>query len=162
VTAVTQTLFREFVIRTPDIARALTAFLKQHVGPAVDRGTPLRVTVRESAKPKSRDQEAKYHAMFGDIAKQCEFMGKQWDADDWKRLLVDAFYRATKDDPDLSQEWGKVMPRMVPSLDGSGVVQLGAQTRRFTKKLASAFIEYLYAWGAEQGVQWSGEWEAAA
>lgn len=160
--AVTQTLFREFVLRSPEVAKGMQAFLSQHAGPAVARGTPLRVTVREYAKPKSRDQEAKYHAMFGDIAKQCEFMGKRWDADDWKRLLVDAFYRATKDDPDLAGEWGKVMPRMVPSLDGTGVVQLGAQTRRFTKKLASAFIEHLYAWGAEQGVQWSGEWEVAA
>jgi hypothetical protein len=160
--AVTQTLRKVYVLRSPEIAKGMNAFLSQHAGPALARGTPLRVSITESTKPKTRDQEMKYHAMFGDIAKQCEFMGKKWDADDWKRLLVDAFYRATKDDPDLSGEWEKVMPHMVPSLDGSGVVQLGAQTRRFTKKLASAFIEYLYAWGAEQGVQWPGEWEVAA
>lgn len=43
--------------------------------------------------PKSRDQEAKYHAMFSDIARQCTFMGQKWSADDWKRLLVDSFAR---------------------------------------------------------------------
>jgi hypothetical protein len=31
-------------------------------------------------------------------------------------------------------------------------VVLGTQTRHFTRKLASAFIEWLYAWGADAGV----------
>jgi hypothetical protein len=44
---------------------------------------------------------------------------------------------------------------VLPSLDGSGVVQLGIQTRRFTVRQASEFIEYLFAWGAENGVVWS-------
>lgn len=126
------------------------------------RMAPWGKVVTIADPKKSRDQEAKYHAMFGDIAKQCRFMAQTWDAEDWKRLLVDAFHRATKDDPDYRDEWVKVMPRMVPSLDGSGVVALGAQTRRFTKKLASAFIEFLHAWGAHEGVRWSAaQWEFA-
>lgn len=107
---------------------------------------------------KSRDQEAKYHAMFADIAKQCTFMGQKWSSDDWKRLLVDAFARAMQQAGTPLRHGG----RIVPSLDGGGFVQLGVQTRKFLKAEASEFIEYLHAWGAEQGVRWSAaQWEFA-
>jgi hypothetical protein len=43
----------------------------------------------------------------------------------------------------------------VPSLDGKRIVQLGLQSRRFGKSLASEFIEHLYAFGAENRVVWS-------
>jgi hypothetical protein len=114
-----------------------------------------KVTIEEAAK--SRDQEAKYHAMIGDIAKTCEFMGRKWDRDDWKRLLVDAFVRVMRDH---AKAQGNPDPfaeecRMVPTLDGSGFVQLGAQTRHFKKRMASEFIEFLFAYGAERGVIWS-------
>lgn len=100
---------------------------------------------------KSRDQEAKYHAMFSDVARQLEFMGEKRDAETWKRLLVDAFVRAKAAEGDPVQHLGSI----IPNLDGTGFVQLGAQTRRFSKKHASEFIEYLYAFGAERNVRWS-------
>lgn len=114
------------------------------------------VTVSEPKK--TRDQEAKYHSMFGDIAKHCAFMGQKMTPEDWKRLLVDAFARAMQAAGTPLRHGGRV----VPSLDGSGVVQLGIQTRNFLKREASEFIEFLLAWGAEQGVQWSDSWEVAA
>jgi hypothetical protein len=43
----------------------------------------------------------------------------------------------------------------VPSLDGSGVVQLGLQSRSLSRADASEFIEYLIAWGVDQGVIFS-------
>lgn len=107
--------------------------------------------------PKSRIQEEKYHAMIGDIAKQCEFIGQKWDTEEWKRLLIDAFVRVMREQakadnkPDPFGDHGRV----IPSLDGSGIVQLGIQSRRFSKPMASQFIEYLYAWGAERNVTWS-------
>lgn len=44
-----------------------------------------------SEPKKKRAQEEKYHAMIGEIAKQVEHIGRKWDADDMKRLLVDEF-----------------------------------------------------------------------
>ena len=41
-----------------------------------------------SEPKKKRAQEEKYHAMIGEIAKQVEHIGRKWDADDMKRLLV--------------------------------------------------------------------------
>lgn len=105
---------------------------------------------------KTREQERLYHSVFADIARDCKapMVGKA-DAETWKRLMVDAFYRATKDDDDLKAEWANRAPKMVPNLDGTGFVTVEIQTRRFTKKLAQNFITFLHAWGDEMGVKWS-------
>jgi hypothetical protein len=42
--------------------------------------------------------------------------------------------------------------KIVPNLDGTGIVQLGLQTRKFTKEQASEFVEWLYAWSANNGI----------
>lgn len=103
-----------------------------------------------SEPKKKRIQEEKYHAMIGDIAKQCEFMGKRWKADDWKRLMVDAFAKVMRDAGTPLHHDG----RIVPSLDGERVVQLGIQTSEFTVKEAAEFIEYLFSWGDDNNVAW--------
>jgi NinB protein len=112
---------------------------------------PDGYVVKVEPPAKSRDQEEKYHAMLGDIAKQVRIYGREWDREDLKRLLVDQFVRDMKEAGTPLSKQGAV----VPSLDGSGVVQLGVQTRRFLKKEAIAFIDWLYAFGAENGVLWS-------
>ena len=100
------------------------------------------LTLEIKAANKSREQEEKYHAMIGEIAEQASHLGSKWDAESWKRLLVWQFCK------DTGLNEGKI----VPSLDGSGIVQLGQQTRKFTKEQASEFVEWLHAWGAEHGV----------
>lgn len=109
------------------------------------------------APKKSREQEERYHAMIGDIAECCTFMGRKWSKEDWKRLLIDAFVRVMREQakvdgqPDPFANQGEV----VPALDGHGFVQLGVQSRGFKKAIASQFIEYLYAYGNENGVRWT-------
>lgn len=106
--------------------------------------------------PKSRSQENLYHAMIEDIAAQMTIHGLRWEDEDMKRLLLDQFHRDTLKDDELRKEWEKIGGgKIVPSIDGSGVVQLGVQSRKFSKRLASAFVEWLYAFGAEQGVTWT-------
>jgi hypothetical protein len=107
--------------------------------------------VQISEPTKKREQEEKYHAMIGDIAKQCEFMGGKLDADDWKRLLVDMFAKVMRDLGTPLHHDGRV----IPSLDYERVVQLGIQTRYFWVREAADFIEYLYAFGAENGVRFT-------
>ena len=106
-------------------------------------------TIQEPTK--NRLQEEKYHAMIGDIAKHCTFMGQRWASDDWKRLLVDAFAKAMREIGTPLHHDGRV----VPSLDGERVVQLGIQTKEFRVKEAANFIEYLYSYGSENNVRWS-------
>jgi hypothetical protein len=100
---------------------------------------------------KSRLQEEKYHAMIGDIAKCIPFMGKLIHRDDMKRLLVDSFAKVMRDAGTPLHHDGRV----VPSLDGERVVQLGIQTKDFRVREASEFVEYLYSFGREHGVKWS-------
>lgn len=110
---------------------------------------PEGFVVRVEPANKSRDQESMYHAIFADVARTRTFMGKKWDAETWKRLLVDAFARVKAEEGEPLQGHGA----MVPNLDHTGFVQLGVQTRRFTKKQASEFIEFLNAWMAEREVE---------
>lgn len=110
---------------------------------------------RFSEPKRNSDQSAKFHAQIDDIAAQYEIFGRKWNSEDMKRLLIDQFWRDTKDDEDLRALWDRVQPRMAPSLDGSGVVQLGAQSRMFPKRLASAFIDWLAAFGDENNIVWS-------
>ena len=112
-------------------------FLKERL--AVD----IKLIVNVQEINKSREQEEKYHAIIGDIAKQAQHMGAKWDAESWKRLLVDLFCK------EIGLDSGKV----IPSLDGAGIVQLGFQTRKFTKSQASEFVEWLIAWCSKNGIE---------
>lgn len=108
-----------------------------------------RVVISE---PKRRDlQNDKYHAQIDDIARQTEYAGRKWDADDMKRLLVDEFAEELR-------AAGQPLhhdSRVVPSENGRRVIQLGIQTSEFYVKEASQFIEFLRAWGDLRGVVWS-------
>jgi hypothetical protein len=115
------------------------------------RSAPEGFIVEIKQRIKSRDAEMKYHAMIGDIAAQVPLLGRHWDREDMKRLLVDQFVRDMKNAGSPLRNSGSV----VPSLDGTGIVQLGVQTRGFLKAEASAFIEWLFAFGAENEVLWS-------
>ena len=121
-------------------AKTLMTGLWPKVLVALESGKQLSMEIKATSK--SREQEEKYHAMIGEIAKQASHMGAKWDAEDWKRLLVWQFCK----DSGLNEG------RILPSLDGTGIVQLGQQTRKFTKEQASEFVEWLHAWGAENGV----------
>lgn len=102
---------------------------------------------------KKRAQEERYHAMIGDIAKQVEHIGRKWHTEDMKRLLIDDF----ADEMRMAGTPLHHDGRVIPSLDGQRIVQLGIQSRDFYVKEAAQFIEYLFAFGAARGVQWSDE-----
>jgi hypothetical protein len=149
-------MLRTFVLRDLHHVTGLTSFIAQNWLAMAKEGKPLAVAVREHKANKTREQEEKYHAMIGDIAKQYEFCGRLWEPEDMKRLLLDGFRRETVNDPEYADAWKRMAQvEMAPSLDGSGVVMLGIQSRRFGVKLANGFIEWLYAFGAENRIVWS-------
>ena len=120
-------------------AATLMQSLWPKVKAALAVGKKLTIEVKDASK--SREQEEKYHAIIGDIAKQAQHMGAKWDAETWKRLLVDKYCR----------EIG-INSQIMANLDSDGLVQLGFQTRKFTKEQASEFVEFLQAWAANNGV----------
>ena len=87
---------------------------------------------------RSNEQNALMHSLISKIAKQATHAGSQWDAEDWKRLLL--------------AQWSKEMGKIVPALDGEGIVQLGLQSRRLSKSEAVEFVEFIYAWASQSGI----------
>ena len=121
-------------------AHALILSLWSKIKVALDSGKRLSLEIK--AESKSRDQEEMYHSLIGKIAKQAEHQGARWDVESWKRCLVDQWAH------DSCMRLGRV----VPSLDGERIVQLGIQTRKFTKEQGTEFIEFLFAWSAQNGI----------
>lgn len=144
---------RTIMLRSEDQRALLHAIVDRL---PLDSERPMRAVFDDPLPAKSRDQEQKYHAMIGDIARQYEHCGRKWDADDMKRILLDQFRRDTIKDTDIAPLWaGMGGVDMAPSFDGSGVVMLGVQSRKFPLKLAIVFIEWLDALGAELNIKWS-------
>ena len=121
-------------------AQALMTSVWPKVREALVYGKKLTLEIKDQKR--SEDQNSKYHAMLGEIAEQASHLGSKWDAEDWKRLLVQEFCK----------EKGLPAGRVIPNLSGDGICQLGQQTRHFSKEQASEFVEWLHAWGAENGI----------
>lgn len=94
------------------------------------------VEVREPTRNLS--QNAALHALITDIAGRCDWAGRRWDVEVWKRLLVGAWSRANKE-PVV----------MLPALDGSGVELVYRRTSTLTKRECSDLMEFVAAWAAE-------------
>lgn len=100
------------------------------------------VTIQEPTR--TLDQNAALHAAISDIAKQLKWQGELMTSEDWKRLLTAAWSRAENQPV-----------KMVPALDGNGFDVLYRRTSSMTKAELSSLIDYLHAWGTDQGVKWS-------
>ena len=107
---------------------------------ALDGGAALVVSVKLQSR--SVEQNSMFHSIISQVSAQAEHAGSKWDAESWKRLLVDAYFA----------EKNERVGRVVPNLTGDGIVQLGEQTRKFTKLQASEFTEFCMAWAAQNGV----------
>ena len=107
---------------------------------ALAAGRKLTLEIKDASR--SNEQNEKYHAIIGDIAKQAQHMGAKWDAETWKRLLVDKYVR----------EIG-LTSKIMANLDNNGLVQLGFQTRKFTKEQASEFVAFLICWCDQNGIE---------
>lgn len=114
------------------------------------------ITIEEQDK-RTLDQNAKLHAMLGDIAKQSTHLNKILSTDDWKRLCVAQFRQDCIDNdiPKLSEYWRKNEFRIMPSLDGKSLVALGSPTRKFPVYVMAGFIDWLYQYAAENEIKLS-------
>jgi hypothetical protein len=66
-----------------------------------------------------------------------EWHGQTLSPEDWKDLLSAGLKREL---------------RIVPNLDGNGFVSLGVRTSTMTKAEFAAFIEFIYAFAAREGI----------
>lgn len=100
----------------------------------------------EVGEPKRNfDQNAKLHAVIGDIAEQAKFAGRKLTLTQWKTLLISGHAIATG----LGVE-------MVPGLEGEFVNIRESSAHMSVSRMAS-LIEYALAYGAQNGVIFGGE-----
>lgn len=83
------------------------------------------------------DQNAKMWAMLTDVSQQVEWHGLKLRPGDWKLIFLDALKREM---------------RVVPNIDGNGVVQLGASSSDLTKAEMVDLIELIMMFGAKHSV----------
>lgn len=94
---------------------------------------------------RSLDQNAKFHALCSDLARQCvEWGGMPRTAEDWKVLLVSGHAVATGLEAEL-----------VRGLEGE-LVMLRESTAAMSKSRGSSLIEYALSWCAENKIVLSG------
>jgi NinB protein len=94
-----------------------------------------RVSFKESKR--STDQNSKLWASLTDVATQVIWHGDRLSPDDWKLIFLDGLNREM---------------RNVPSLDGSGVVNLGRSSSNLSKSEFSNLLELIQMFGAQHGV----------
>ena len=97
---------------------------------------PFHVEVGEQIR--SVDQSDKFHAMCHDLAEQKQWGGVWLSTEEWKRLLVAAWMKAT----------GRQL-RILPALGGRGFECLYQRTSKLSKKEMAELIEFTDAWMAE-------------
>ena len=108
-------------------------------GLPTDENAPFVVEIK--VKTRSMEQNDKFHAMLGDIARQATWQGDTYDIYGWKNLLVSAHTIATK------QPY-----KLVTGIEGE-LVNVRERTSKMGVKRMASLIEYTTAWGVENGVQ---------
>lgn len=92
----------------------------------------------EISEPKRTDAQNKLlWPILTAISTQVQHFGLRLSPDDWKDLLTARYRRDV---------------RLVPNLDGDGMVALGMRTSNMTKAEFSDFLEAVFAFCAEAGV----------
>lgn len=102
-----------------------------------------RLVLELRPETRSDAQNRLLHSRINDIRNQCEWSGRRWDTEDWKRLLTAAWCRTRNEGV-----------QMVPSLDGRGFDVLYQRTSKLTRRECAELSEYAMAWGDSQGVKW--------
>jgi len=125
---------------SPSQATTVMKDLWPKIKDALELGKKMRLEIKESRR--STEQNDMFHSIIAQIAQKMGEAGSSWTADDWKRLLIDQWAHET------NRRIGKV----VPSLDGDRVVQLGLQSHKFTVEDSSEFIEFLIAWATKKEI----------
>jgi hypothetical protein len=108
---------------------------------------PPGTRVEFKATKRSLPQNARMHAMLGEIAAQVQWHGVWLKADDYKLIFLDALKREL---------------RIVPNLDGTGFVNLGRSSSDLSKEEMADLLTLIEMWGAQHGVVFNDPKEAAA
>jgi hypothetical protein len=120
----------------------ITATNRQHLAEKV-ASLPEGHDIKAGPRTRSLDQNAKLHAMFGELEKKAKYLGRRLTAPQWKTLLISGHAVATHLGAD-----------MVPGIEGE-FVNLRESSAQMSVARMTSLIEYIHAWAAENGVQFN-------
>ena len=134
---------RRFVVsrdnpKAAQVCESAIAEMRRRYGARED----FEVDVREPRR--TSPENRLLHALLGELARKLEWAGQKRDAETWKRLCVSAWCRANGESVEI-----------LPALDGHGIDIVPVRTSRLSKRACAELIEWIYAFGAEQGVEWT-------
>lgn len=132
-------------------SRAILTLISDHIrAKAIDwiRRAPPGTRVEFKGPRRTLDQNSLMWAMLTDVASQKEHAGRRYNTDQWKALFLHACGREVQ---------------FLPSLDGSTFIPWGQSSSDLSTQEMSDLIDFISAWGAENGVVFSqpGEEDAA-
>ena len=102
-------------------------------------GLPIGTRVTFKGPQRNLDQNAKLWAALTDVSRQKTLHGRRWTTDQWKCIFLEALGRETQ---------------FIPSLDGK-FIPYGRSSSDLSKEEFSELLDFISAWGAENGVIWS-------
>lgn len=98
---------------------------------------PFGTRIEFRAAKRTLPQNDRMWAMLTDIAEQKQHNGRKYAPDIWKALFMNALGREVQ---------------FIPTLDGTTFLPLGYRSSELSKGEMSDLIEFMLAWGAENGV----------
>lgn len=113
-----------------------SADLRKKAHRAIDRA-PDGYRVTFAAPKRSDEQNKRMWAMLSEVSRQVEYYGEMMTPEEWKDVFTAA----------LKKEL-----RVVPAIDGKGIVQIGLRTSKMSKAELSDLMELITAYGAAHGV----------
>lgn len=111
-------------------------------------GLPAGTRVEFKGPQRSIEQNDRMWAMLTDISRQKTLNGSKWSTNDWKIIFLHAIGQETK---------------YLPPLDGQrGFIPCSPSSSDLSVAEMTSLIDFMFAWGAENGVVWSDQTQEAA
>lgn len=98
---------------------------------------PAMTRIEMKAPKRTLPQNDRMWAMLTDIATQKEHCGRRYAPDAWKVLMMHACGREVQ---------------FLPALDGAAFIPWGQSSSDLSVKEMTDMIEFMFSWGAENGV----------
>ncbi|RKQ97127.1 NinB protein [Kushneria sinocarnis] len=125
------------VIESPSQTASALQWADQMISRGLEGG-PVKVTLGRHEDQRTNQMNRLMWALLTDLSEQVVWHGIKLSPEEWKDLTTASLKHQ----------------KAVPGMDG-GFVMVGGRTSKMTKREHSDLIECLYAFGGEQGVQWS-------
>ncbi len=129
---------KSFELRSHSVKQNAIGYLQQL---PVDEKHPLVITIKELTR--NLEQNAKFHAMCGDVARQAQWLSNPLSPVQWKTLFISGHAMATG-----------LGANVVAGLEGEYVNIRESSASMSVGRMAS-LIEYVQAWCVENGVKLS-------